>query len=96
MIRPLRDRIIVKPIERVKSEVIEVISHEKHCIGEVIAIGEGKRDKKNRLQPLDVKVGDTVRYGGEEYFVWPEYFDHATLTRYHILQEADVAGIVEH
>lgn len=95
MLRPRADRLLVAPIERVASHTIAVVLHEKFNVGKVIAAGEGKRDKKGRLQPLDVKVGDTIRYGGEDYLTFPEYFDINTLTKYHVIQEADVCGIVE-
>ena len=95
MLRPRADRLLIAPIERIASSTIAVVLREKFNTGMVIAAGEGKRDKKGRLQPLDVKVGDTVRYGGEEYFQFPEYFDEQTLTKYHVIQEADVCGVVE-
>ena len=31
--------------------------------GKVIAVGPGKRDDSGKLQPLDVKAGDTVLFG---------------------------------
>ena len=93
MIRPQADRLVVEPMPRVQSSVIEVVSNEKACIGKVVAAGKGKYDKKGRLMPLDVKVGQTVRYGGEDYLSFPEYFDPQTLKTYHIIQEADVVGI---
>ena len=37
--------------------------------GLVVAVGRGHRDKKGRIRPLDVKLGDTVMfngYGGSE------------------------------
>ena len=37
--------------------------------GSVVAVGPGHRDKKGRLQPLDVRIGDTVMfnsYNGSE------------------------------
>jgi chaperonin GroES len=30
--------------------------------GKVVAVGPGHRDKKGRLRPLDVKIGDTVMF----------------------------------
>ena len=96
MIRPLADRIVIEPLDRKASSVIEVIHHEKPCLGRVVAIGTGKRDRKGRLQPLDAKPGDIVRYGGESYLTYPEYFDHKTLKTYLVIQEADIAGVVEH
>ena len=93
MLRPRDDRLLIEPIARVQSTVIEVVSHEKSCVGKIVAAGPGKRDKKGRIRPLAVQVGQTIRYGGEEYFQFPEYYDEQTLTKYHIIQEADVVGI---
>lgn len=89
MLKMLRDRILVKPIERQLSAIIEVKNTERFNLGTVIAVGPGK-EVKGKIQPLDVKVGDTVRWGE---FVFPEYTEDGV--KYQILQEADVAAIVE-
>jgi chaperonin GroES len=36
---------------------------EKPIKGEVIAVGNGKIQENGKVQPLDVKVGDTVLFG---------------------------------
>ena len=95
MLRPMHDRIVVEPLQRELSSTLAVICNEKANVGRVVAAGPGKRDKKNRLQPLDVHIGDTIRYGGEDYLQFPEYFDPQTLKTYHILQEADVCGVID-
>lgn len=86
MIKPLRDRIVVLPIERIKSEVILVIMDERPNIGEIVAIG-----------PLvkDVKVGDLIRYGdtSTNHLVYTKYEDAGV--DYLILQEADVCWVVD-
>lgn len=89
MIRPLRDRVVVKPIVRQLSSIIEVKNTERFNLGTVVAVGPGK-EVKCRIFPLEVKVGDTVRWGE---FVFPEYVEDGVT--YQILQEADIAGIVE-
>jgi len=74
MIRPLRDRIVVRPIERVKSEVIEVIMDELPNIGEVLAVGPGERDKKGRLIQNPIEIGQRIRFGGmEDYLSYPRF-----------------------
>lgn len=40
-----------------------VAASERPNQGKVLAVGPGHRDKKGRLRPLDVKVGDTVMFG---------------------------------
>ena len=77
MIRPLRDRIVVRPIERVKSQVIEVIMDELPNIGEVLAVGPGERDKKGRLIPNPIEIGQRIRFGGmEDYLSYPRFEDN--------------------
>ena len=71
-VTPLHDRVLVKRIEEKESVkggiIIPDTAKEKPQEGEVIAVGEGKREKGERI-PLDVKPGDRVlfgKYGGTE------------------------------
>ena len=73
-LKPLADRVIVKPI--VKEEVtkggivLPDTAKEKPQEGTVIAVGPGKIDDNGKRMAMDVKVGDTViyaKYGGTEY-----------------------------
>ena len=89
MLRPLRDRIVVRPMPRDKSTWILVIDSENDQVGEVVAVGPGKRTKRG-VQPLDVKVGDIIRFGCD-YLNFPEYRENGTV--YRVLQEADIAGV---
>lgn len=91
--KPTQDYILIKPLERVASRVINVILlNELPNLGTVIVVGPGKRDKRGIVKPLDVQVGDIVRFG-EFKNMFPEYYEG--LTKYLIIQEADVAGVVE-
>jgi co-chaperonin GroES (HSP10) len=79
-IRPLRDHIIVEPLEWRPSKTIEVVYHGKPLRGRVRAVGpgryplkyngpKGKRTKSwdsKTFVPTEVKVGDTVELGGLE------------------------------
>ena len=56
-LRPLRDRIVVRPIERVKSDVLHVVMDELPNTGEVLAVGPGEFDKKGRLIPNPMEIG---------------------------------------
>ena len=77
MLRPLRDRIVVRPIERVKSQVIDVIMDELPNIGEVLAVGPGEIDKKGRLIPNPIEIGQRIRFGGmEDYLSYPRFEDN--------------------
>lgn len=90
MLRMLRDRILIKPIERRPSSTIITVLHERPNIGEVIATGPGRRLPSGKVRPIGCSAGDIVRYGE---FDFPQY--HADGKKYLILQDDDIAGIVE-
>jgi chaperonin GroES len=92
-IKPLEDRIVVKPLDAEQTTasglVIPDTAKEKPQEGEVLAVGPGRFEEGNRL-PLDVKVGDTVlysKYGGTEVkYSGQEYL---------ILSARDVLAVIE-
>jgi len=93
-LKPLGDRVIVKPAEaeeQTKSGlVIPDTAKEKPQRGEVIAVGEGKRDDDGERIPVDVKVGDVViygKYGGQDIKI--------DGVEYKILEERDIYATVE-
>ena len=61
-IRPLSDRVLIKPAEMEQKTASGIIipdtAKEKPMRGEVVAVGPGKKD-----EPMSVKVGDQVLYG---------------------------------
>jgi len=72
-IKPLADRVVVKPIERETMSkggiVLPDTIKEKPQEGKVVAVGDGKLSDDGKRIPLDVKVGDIViysKYGGTE------------------------------
>ncbi len=95
MLAPRQDYILVRPIEREHSKTIAVVSHEKHCRGEVVAVGPGKRDKKGNLKPLDAKPGDIVAFGDGRFDFYPSHQDTPEGTVYRLIQQADIAFIEE-
>ena len=66
-IRPLHDRVVIKRMEEEKASpggiIIPDSATEKPIKGEVIAVGNGKIQDNGKVQPLGVKVGDTVLFG---------------------------------
>jgi chaperonin GroES len=72
-LKPLGDRIVVKPKEEDESRtpsglVIPDTAQEKPQLGEVLAVGPGEYKDGERV-PVDVSVGDLVfysKYGGTE------------------------------
>ncbi|HEU4480739.1 MAG TPA: co-chaperone GroES [Actinomycetota bacterium] len=72
-IRPLEDRILVRPEEGEETTVSGIVipdtAKEKPQEGTVLAVGPGKRSDTGDLIPVDVKEGDRVmysKYGGTE------------------------------
>jgi len=76
-LRPLEDRIVVRPTEAEETTVSGIVipdtAKEKPQQGEVLAVGPGRRSEQTGdVIPLDVEVGDTVvysKYGGTEITV---------------------------
>ena len=93
-LRPLSDRVVVKPLPReevTKSGIVlPDTAREKPQEGEVIAVGPGRvLDNGNRVQ-MELKVGQSVlyaKYAGTEFKV-----DGKKLL---ILKESDLLAIVE-
>ncbi len=88
-IKPLEDRVIVKPSESedvTKSGIVlPDTAKEKPQEGEVIAAGDGKYEDGKKV-PMEVKVGDKViysKYGGTEIKIEGE--EHLILSQHDIL-----------
>jgi chaperonin GroES len=94
-IRPLHDRVIIKRDE-VESKsaggiVLTGSAAEKSTRGKIIAVGKGRVLDNGDVQPLDVKVGDSVIFS-EGYGVKTEKLDGEEVL---ILSENDILAIVE-
>ena len=66
-IRPLEDRIVVKPLEQEGKTkggiVLPDTAKEKPQQGEIIAVGNGRLLDNGKRAPLAVKKGDRILYG---------------------------------
>ena len=66
-IKPLGDRVVIKPSaaeEKTKGGIIlPDTAKEKPVVGEIVAVGPGKKSDEGKLVPLELKVGDKVLYG---------------------------------
>lgn len=110
-IRPLGDRIFVRPLAPLTSKVVHVVHESRALRGVVVAVGPGYRQKRRyknsrgevvkigetgRVIPTEVKVGDVVELGGLELGGYS--FPKVVIgTVEHIIaQEQDVTMIVEH
>jgi chaperonin GroES len=93
-IRPLADRVMVKPTEPAEVKkggiIIPDTAKEKPMHGEVIAIGTGRQTEDGKVIPMTVKKGDKILYGkytGTEISV-----DGEDML---IMRESDVLAIVD-
>ena len=96
MIRPLRDRIVVRPLDQPLSSVIEVVEHGregKHHRGQVLAVGPQVKftDNYRARTPTDTQVGDLIHF--TDIFKFPVV--EVKGERLLILQEADVCFVEE-
>ncbi len=94
-IRPLHDRIVVKRIEETADKTASGLfipdsAKEKPQEGEVVAVGNGKRNDKGEREALDVKAGDRIlfgKYSGSEIKV--------DGVEYMIMREDEILGVLE-
>ena len=93
-LRPLGDRVVVKPIAREEMTksgiVLPDTAKEKPQEGEIIAAGPGRLTDDGEREPMDVKVGDKVlyaKYAGTEFKV-----DDDELL---IVSQKDILAVVE-
>jgi len=92
-IRPLGDRVVVKPLEAEEVTKGGIIlpdsAKEKQQKGKVLAVGTGRILDNGTRVPLDVRDGDIViysKYGGTEIKIEGE--------EYLIVAERDILGVV--
>ncbi len=93
-IKPLADRILVKPIEQEEEKIGGIIipdtAKEKPQEGEVVAVGPGKVLDNGQRQVPSVAIGNKILYGkyaGTEVKYQGE--------NYLIMREDDVLAIIE-
>jgi chaperonin GroES len=93
-LKPLEDRIVVKPNEaETKTSggiVLPDSAKEKPLMGKVIAVGPGRMLDSGKRGGMSVKKNDVVlfgKYGGSDVEV--------DGTEYKILRESELLGIVE-
>jgi len=94
-LRPLGDRIVVKPNEGEEKTAtglyLPETAKEKPQQGEVIAVGPGRFDEEGATRiPLDVKVGDLVLFA--KYGCTEIKLDGDKLL---ILKESDILAVIE-
>lgn len=93
-LKPLSDRVLVRRLaaeDKLKGGIIlPDTAKKKQEQAEVVALGEGKKDKNGALIPMPVKKGDIIlmdKYSGQEVKLEGEEFV--------ILRADDIVAIVE-
>lgn len=96
-LKPMLDKIVVKPDVRVLSDVIYVNNKEVENMGTVVAVGPGKKLPNGRREDMPVEVGARVRFGtmnddhGEEYLKYFPY--HEDGVKYLVMSWQDVCFV---
>ena len=92
-IRPLEDRVVVKPLEAEEVKkggiIIPDTAKEKPQEGEIIAVGPGRISDTGERIPVEVKKGDRIlfgKYSGTEVTV--------DSNEYLIMRESDILAII--
>jgi chaperonin GroES len=93
-LRPLGDRVVVKPLAREtitrSGIVLPDTAKEKPQEGEILAVGSGKILDNGKRTTTEVKVGQRIlfaKYSGTEVKIDGQ--------EYLILRESDILGIIE-
>lgn len=93
-LKPLGNRVLVRRLaaeEKLKGGIIlPDTAKKKQEQAEVVAVGQGKRDKNGALIPMPVRLGDVIlmeKYSGQEVSLEGEEFV--------ILRADDIVAIVE-
>jgi chaperonin GroES len=93
-VKPLGDRVFIKVSASEEKTAGGILlpdtAKEKPQVGEVVAVGPGKRDDKGEHQKLEVEIGNKVlysKYAGTDVKLGTE--------EYVLLSEKDVLAIVQ-
>ena len=98
-LKPMADKIVVKPDVRELSSIIYVDNKEVENMGIVIAVGPGKKLLNGRREAMPVEVGSRIRFGtmnddkGEEYLKYFSYKENGV--KYLVMSWQDVCFIQE-
>lgn len=92
-VRPLGDRVVVKPLEAEETTkggiILPDTAKEKQQKGKVLSVGTGKVLENGTRVPMEVRDGDIIifsKYGGTEVKIEGE--------EYLIVSERDILGVV--
>ena len=92
-LKPLADRVIVKPIEEQEQKrggiIVPDTAKEKPMQGDIVAVGPGKVNDDGKTLPLEVKTGDRILFG--KYSGTEVEIDGQKLL---VMRESDIYAIV--
>ena len=92
-IRPLSDRVVVKPMEPEEKKqggiIIPDTAKEKPQQGKIVAVGPGRVSDSGEKVAMEVKVGDIVLYG--KYSGTEVTIDNEDLL---IMRESDILAVL--
>jgi chaperonin GroES len=94
-LRPLHDRVLVRRFAEetvVGGIIIPSVAREKSLMGEVVAVGPGKKDADGVFRETMVKPGDVVVFSGSVNVPYPDLIEDGELV---MMAEADILGVVE-
>lgn len=94
-LKPLSNHLFLEPLEEEKKSkggivLPDTAEKERPVKGKVLAVGPGKRNESGQVQPMSVKVGDTVlfkKYGPDEVEMEGR--------KYLVADEDDILGIIQ-
>jgi len=93
-IKPLEDRVVVKPAEAAEQKkggiIIPDTAKERPDEGKVISVGPGKTMENGQVKPMSLKKGDKIlfaKYSGNEILINAE--------KHLIMKEEDVLAVIE-
>lgn len=110
-IKPLGDRIFVRPLPNITSKVLSVVHEGRALRGVVTHVGPGYREKRRyknsrgettkigetgRITPTELRPGDVVELGGLEISGYSFPKVMIGTVEHLIVQERDVAIVVEY
>lgn len=96
-LKPMSDKIVVKPDVRELSSIIIVDNKEVENMGTVIAVGPGKKLLNGRREDMPVEIGARVRFGtmnddkSEEYLKYFKYEEEGQ--KYLVMSWQDVCFV---
>ena len=93
-IKPLEDRVVVKPAEAAEQKkggiIIPDTAKERPDEGKVVSVGPGKVMENGQVKPMSLKKGDKIlfaKYSGNEILINAE--------KHLIMKEEDVLAVIE-